>query len=153
LRTGGCARGLVARLDRGGVVLGYFFGPKIDSEKCIPDSSTLVANKAILVGQFGDLGLQNGEWKITGQLKDFQRAQWPVPEFVRKDDSGVVRVSSYDDNMNIVSERRGTSVDAKQLPRDSLMGYGAVEIRLTDLLHQGNGDSGNSRRNQARCTK
>ncbi len=40
---------------------------------------------AILSVMFGDLGLINGEWDIIGQLPNWQRGEWAMPDFVRRD--------------------------------------------------------------------
>jgi hypothetical protein len=135
LRKGGYARGVVARSsDEGKVLLGYFFGPRLAStnETALND---LDPADAILRVRFGDLGLLNGEWPVVGKVPRWDRSKWPMPDFVRRDDlsrkAWLVRYS--DDDPNRIMGEYPTDFDSK-LGRDSLSGYGAVEIVLTKLL-------------------
>jgi hypothetical protein len=135
LRKGGYARGVVTRSgDEGKVLLGYFFGPKLTSrnEAALED---LDPANAILRVMFGDLGLINGEWRVVGMLPNWNRSKWPMPDFVRRDElsrrAWLVRYS--DDDPNRKELEYPTHFDSK-LQRDSLYGYGAVEIALTKLL-------------------
>jgi len=136
LRNGGYARGIAARVGpRGKAVLGYFFGPRLrTSSEATLDG--LDPEKACLRIIFGDLGLINGEWKVIGAIPNWDRARWPMPDFVRRDPLGrrkpiVVRYSE-DDPLRMASEY---AVDADPgLATDSAYGYGAVEIELGKLL-------------------
>src|SRR3954463_2173797 len=85
LRKGGFGRGVVARSgQKGKVLLGYFFGPKLLSAENVAIDDLDPAN-AVLRIMFGDLGLINGEWKIVGRIRDWKRTDWPMPDFVRRD--------------------------------------------------------------------
>src|SRR5580765_7399095 len=102
LSSGGYARGVVARASAVGGLFGYFFGPLLRSDNTA-GFSDLNPEKAILRVRFGDLGLINGEWPICGQLGNWDRAQWPMPDFVRRDPLGHkkpirVRYSNSDPN-------------------------------------------------------
>lgn len=135
LRTGGYARGIVARCTaKGKVLLGCFFGPRLESPGDIMLDDFEPAH-AILCVRFGDLGLLNGQWPIVGKLPDWDRSRWPMPDFVRRDDlsrkAWLVRYS--DDDPSLIEEEHPTGFDSK-LERDSVYGYGAVEIVLTKLL-------------------
>ena len=86
LTTGGFGRGVVARADpkgRGGL-FGYFFAPCLASTNNVALDDFMPCN-AILRVRFGDLGLINGEWPVCGQVPNWDRSQWPMPDFVRKD--------------------------------------------------------------------
>jgi hypothetical protein len=136
LRNGGFARGVVARATQNGKgVFGYFFGPRLVSAKgaAIDD---LDPAKAILRVRFGDLGLINGEWQVLGNVPKWNRAEWPMPDFVRRDPLGVLKprlVRYSDDDPNRIEAEQVIDDDAG-LPTDSASGYGAVEIKLTKLL-------------------
>ena len=135
LRIGGFARGLVARVNpRAACVFGYFFGPKLP-ELCQGDATDFKPNSAIARLICGDLGLINGEWQIFGQLPDWQRHEWGMPDFVRRDTIGKrawrVRYSDVDPSQ-VVGE---APVDFdSDLPNNLSSGYGAVELKLTALL-------------------
>jgi hypothetical protein len=135
LRAGGYARGLVARTaPQGRVLLGYFFGPRLESAPSAVPADLDPAN-AILRVRFGDLGLINGEWPIVGHVPKWNRTQWPMPDFVRRDPLGKMkaRIVRYsDDDPNRIEEEH-TVDDGLGLEADSLHGYGAIEIRLTNL--------------------
>jgi len=136
LRAGGFARGVVVRLDRKGIVLGYFFGPRLASLSEATIDDTLRPEKAVLLARFGDLGLQKGEWRVIGHIDPWDREAWRIPGFLHLDergDRGFVRY--YDDSLRFVREERVTgSAISLHAPRDALLGYGAAEIRLTKLL-------------------
>lgn len=138
LRNGGYAVGLIARSGPSGKVLfGYFFGPKRDKLPTIDEVHGLTATHAILIGQFGDLGLLKGRWPILGGASRWEREAWPMPSLARIDVvSGAARKVTYseDDPNRPIRETTCDPEEARQLPRDSLMGAGAVEIRLTNLL-------------------
>lgn len=136
LRNGGFARGIVTRLRGDGVIFAYFFGPKLAQ----PEGSfgDVHAQEALLSGRCGDLGLLKGEWPLAGQLKDWSRNDWPLPALYREDvEAQKAWLSFYDnDNLKFVREEsvKFGQEQYKKHPYDSLMGYGAAEIRMTKLL-------------------
>ncbi len=137
LRNGGFAVGVVARMDGGGGIFGYFFGPRFADVKQI-NVLDLSPEDNILIGMCGDLGLIKNEWVVVGRIPNWSRQQWAMPKFIRgdKDDLKLI-LSTYDENsLDLISE---IEVEASEIsfldyPPDRLMGYGAVEIRLTKLL-------------------
>ncbi len=134
VRDSGFAIGVVVALDGSGIVFGYFFGPRLEAGPAeVPDPAP---EHRILWGQFGDLGLINGEWKVLGELPCWQSDDWPMPGFVRVDDeTGAARKSVYDPHTFVLlSEEPCDPSLVESLPYDGLMGYGFVEIRLTKLL-------------------
>jgi hypothetical protein len=93
-------------------------------------------DRALLRVIFGDLGLINGEWRVLGNVADWDRSKWPMPDFVRRDPLGrrkpVLVRHSDTDPMRIETEF--VIDDDSGLATDSAYGYGAVEIELTKLL-------------------
>ena len=138
LRSGGFARGLVVRLNGKGRVFGYFFGPIIAARSVVIDTADLRPDKAILVCQFGDLGLLKREWKVFGHLPRWMPDEWPMPKFLHIDKAGdMAFFRKYDDNtLKFISEERVplSSITIGNVPEDGLMGAGFVEIRLTNIL-------------------
>jgi len=138
LRNGGYARGVVARMNGNGIIFGYFFGPKINHSADVSIDDGLSPKQAILSGQFGDLGLLNGEWGVVGKMPNWSRNKWPMPPFLRVDTGNSVGVlSTYDENsLKFESEQEIdlSQVDVENTPRDRVMGYGSVEIKLTKIL-------------------
>ena len=138
LRSGGFATGLVARAGaRGKVLVGYFFGPPRGEPAKLADVQQYQPSDAVMIARFGDLSLQNGEWRIIGHSQ-WNRESWPMPRFGRVDTASGERAwcveYSEDDPNHVIRETTCSVPEAKQLPRDSLLGAGAVEIRLTQLL-------------------
>lgn len=137
LRNGGYALGVVARMDGDGIVFSYFFGPKID-EFVDLNINDLSPKKAILSGQVGDLGLLNLEWKVIGKIPNWSRKEWAMPSFLRFDEGDSIGfLSKYDENtLKFISELKIqlSKINTRDFPKDSLMGYGFVEIKLTKLL-------------------
>lgn len=140
LRNGGYAVGVVARFTAekyhgGGGLLGYFFGPKHETVPTAEVIDTLDPLKALVVLKFGDLSLLSGEWPIVGSVTDWKRENWPLPDFVRKDDISkrAWRVRYSDDNLVQPISEESAPYDSP-LQEDSIAGAGFVELRLTRLL-------------------
>ena len=136
LKDGGFARGLVARTAPDGkLLLGYFFGPRLASQ-ADADMSGLELSDAILSLRFGDLGLIKGLWPVIGALPEWNPAEWPMPNAVRRDLLGRAKpiLVRYDDNdpSKIVGEE--AIENDTDLPADGLAGHGFVEAKLTKLL-------------------
>lgn len=137
LRLGGFARGVVARMPpRGRVVLGYFFGPRLQT----PVAATLDylhPSLAVARIRFGDLGLIEGRWLVIGKVPNWNRADWPVPDFVRRDPisrrAWLVRYPN-DEPLHSVSEPLSSYDDLQLLENDGLFGAGAAEAKISKLL-------------------
>ena len=137
LRPSGYGVGLIARASRKGVLFGYFFGPRHQELPLVPEARRLTPKQAILVCRFGDLGLLRGDWPILGPMKDFVRAEWPMPPFVRyshlSGDPWFLVEYSEDDLFTPVSETRVVGA-VSGLPEDVVSGYGAIEEKLLKIL-------------------
>jgi len=136
LEKGGYARGVVARTgDQGKAVFGYFFAPCLPSkdEVRLEDINPANAIKKIM---FGDLGLINGEWPIVGAIPNWNRSEWPMQDFVRRDPLGKLKpiLVRYCDTDPMRIEAEFPIDDDSGLETDSASGYGAVEIKLSRLL-------------------
>jgi hypothetical protein len=66
LRDVGYAVGLIARANPGGVLLGYFFGPRRSEVPGLEDVAGLRPGDAVLVRMFGHLGIVRGEVAVAG---------------------------------------------------------------------------------------
>jgi hypothetical protein len=137
LRNGGFAAGLVARATkRGRVILCYFFGP-FEAAPTLADVAKLKAGEAAYVALVGDLYLIDGKWPVLGSLSEWQRADWPIPLFVRREPftERIWLVHRADDNPNKrVREELLDSPPLDALREDRIHGSGAVETVLTKLL-------------------
>ena len=128
--------GLIARCNRRGIALGYFFGPPSRKVPSLSQIGSLDPQKAVLVEMFGDLGLIRNEWPILGPYREWDRRQWPVPKFLRiplLTDKHIL--IEYDDKN--LREIRNTAIPPEKavgLAEDGLSGYGAIEIKLSKLL-------------------
>ena len=132
---GGFARGVVARsATRGGCLFGCFFGPRLENQS---DATLdgLAPDRAILKARFGDLGLINGEWLVIGAVSDWDRAQWSMPDFVRRESlrERAWRVRYEDTDPAKIEAEWPTEYDS-DLEQDAMSGYVAVEIKLDMLL-------------------
>ena len=137
LRESGFADGILARTNRRGVLLGYFFGPRRDDVPTLEEFSTFKPQNAILISKFGHLGLKQGQWPNLGSIDGWDRNEWPMPVFVRYEElTGRSFNVFYDDDdpNKLLREQRISPGPAEQGPKDGLMGAGFVEIRLTSLL-------------------
>ncbi len=135
LRGGGFARGVIARFDGKGLVFGYFFGPKLDS---LGEANTrgLDRRDAVLVGEFGDASLLNGDWPQVGRIENWNADDWPMPPLIRVDEfAGRAFLSHYDDRtFECIDEEEVSPTLVDQYPYDGTMGDHAAEIRLSVLL-------------------
>lgn len=117
LRSGGYARGVVARMSPdGNVSFGYFFGPPLSSTDSV-SLDDLNPSNAVLRVRFGELGLINGEWQVVGTICDWNRDSWPMPTELR---TRPVYEHGVDDDPEIEC--------------DGLYGHVAVENTLSKLL-------------------
>jgi hypothetical protein len=139
LRGGGFAIGVLARVSKSGVLFGYFFGPKRSAVPALEDTKGRTSFGAVLICQFGHLGLTRGTWPVLGHDPNWTQTLWPVPELHRHEGltgkSYLVKYSD-DDRLELVGEREVSYDEADRAPSEALFGNGAVEIRLTRLLDQ-----------------
>lgn len=127
---------MVARTAPDGkLLLGYFFGPRLASQT-EADLSGLEPGNAILSLRFGDLGLIKGLWPVVGKLPEWNAAEWPMPNAVRRDLLGKAKpiLVRYDNNDPSRIESEEPLENDIDLPADGLAGYGFVEAKLTKLL-------------------
>jgi hypothetical protein len=115
-------------------LLGYFFGPKLESSSNLP-SDQLDPGDAVLRIRFGDLGLIEGSWPVLGIAPEWDRSRWPFPDFVRRDPlTGRAYLVRYCDTDPRRVEFEKPVDPSCDLSADGLSGSGAVEIHLTKLL-------------------
>lgn len=136
LDDGGFAYGIVARLNGKGIVLGYFFAPRVSGVEKSIDIAGFSANDAVFICRFGDLGLIKNEWIIINELPDWNPAEWPIPPFFKLDavDPTQAYLEYYDDNLARLREEKVSPELKDKYPRDGLYGYGAVEKALNHIL-------------------
>jgi len=141
LCEGGFARGVVARMNKKGKILGYFFGPKfskIDDVHVTPD---IIPANSIDVTFFGDLGLVTNEWTVIGKIDPWVRENWPIPIFGFVEPIwkkwGELRYTPEKDLMAMIIQRVSVEEASKHLSSGT-SGSEAVEIYLTKLLRDSN---------------
>jgi hypothetical protein len=137
LTGGGFGLGLVARANPGGVVLGYFFGPRRESTPSLAECCNLRENTATMVQMFGDLGLRQGRWPILGRCDSWDPSQWPMPIFIRYEElTGRSFRVIYDDNdpNRVLREEQVTPGVSEQGPSDDMFGAKAIELTLSARL-------------------
>ena len=137
LEKGGWAVGLIARGPRR-LLLGYFFGPRRHTLPSIADILDLRPENAILVCQFGDLGLVTNRWSILGKQADWNRADWPLPPFGHIDfvdpTKAYLRIYDERDLSQLPREVATSPENARRYPEDGLAGEGAVVAELDHFL-------------------
>lgn len=137
LPGGGYGLGLVVRASPTGVLVGYFFGPRLLELPRIEDVDGLTPGQAALVRKFGDLGLRQGKWPIIGRSGRWERSDWPMPAFVRREEfTGRVFKVYYDerDPNRFVGEEEVSPEHASDMNPDGLMGAGFAERLLARTL-------------------
>lgn len=137
LRLGGFAVGMIVRTTpKGKVILGYFFGPRREFVPTVLEIEDLLPNDALRVIRFGDLALIKGEWPIIGNSTTWDRSRWLIPPFFRIDElSGKAWKIYYSDtDPNLVLKEELVQNENAGYERDALLGSGAVELLLTNML-------------------
>lgn len=137
LSRGGFAAGIVARSDKHGEILGYFFGPRRPVPPSLSDLKDKHPAHAVLICRFSDLELARKRWPILGRFPDWDRSQWPVPPFCHHDPvTGTYWRREYadDDPGHLLRQVRVTAEECARLPGDGLYGARAVEIVLDRVL-------------------
>jgi hypothetical protein len=136
LRKAGFGIGVVSRLGRSRIGLGYFFGLRLSETPDLRQLPELRAENAVLVARFGDLGLRERRWLVIGSVPHWDPKEWPVPGFRREQsltgEFFEVRYSDEDPN-DIVSETPRVEAEVANMPPDRLLTAGAVEVLLTRL--------------------
>jgi hypothetical protein len=147
--TGTFAVGLVARAPaRGGVLLGYFFGPRRREAPGQEWLGGLQPRQAVLVCRFKDTPLYRGEWRLLQAREGFSRTDWPVPAFHRFDGTSTQvpgadaiqdwRVEYSDGNLiTPVDERPASAEDLKlvdDIVFDATLLAEEVGKRVTDMI-------------------
>ncbi|MCX7057479.1 MAG: Imm26 family immunity protein [Proteobacteria bacterium] len=124
------AVGLVARAPRrGGVLLGYFFGPRRIAEPSRDWLNSRLPLHAVFVCRFKDTSLFRSEWRQLDALSAFKRADWPVPAFHRFEGS----VTYIPGGSSVTDWRVEYNDDNMVMPVSEAPAQGA-DLRLTDDL-------------------
>jgi len=132
LRTTGFAPGVIARRGESPILFGYFFHQRLP-DPSMPTEPLAPASASRLM-RFADLGLVNGSWHVVGQVAEWNRDDWPMPDFqqVGRDASVGLRLRfSEDDPIHELSREAATMDALAGLPYGGSYGSGAVEIVLT----------------------
>jgi hypothetical protein len=133
LRTGGFARGVVARYGAEAILLGYFFPFRM--ALAAAPATALEPNLASHRLRFSDLSLLQGTWPIVDAVAPWDRSRWPMPEFRSRSLPGAsvglrVRVAE-DEPGRELSATPATIEELASLPSSAVYGSGAIEILLT----------------------
>lgn len=137
LKKGGYVRGVVARMSpRGKILFGYFFSPRLTSSESVP-LNDLDPKCAVARLMCGDLGFLNGDWKICGEIKNWDRSKWSMPDFITRiphPKTGKVWITRYADNDPSKVILQVPAEPNMEYPVDSVSGQGAVEIKLDKII-------------------
>ena len=138
--TGGAyAVGVVARTAPAGrIMLAYMFGPKRDALPPLAELETLQPAQAVRRLRTGDMALLNERWPLLGDSCEWQREAWPMPAFIRRNESlqRAWRATYADADPAKLDREESVPFDTPGLESDSLYGYGATELLMTKLLTQ-----------------
>lgn len=141
LREDGFAVGRIARMaPRGRILLGYFFGPRLSAIPALKTVERLKLQQAIWAKRFGYLGLFEGHWPIIGDSENWNREEWPMPEFFMKDELSkrAYRVVYSGNDLQKMVERTLVPYDTVEKSTHGLAGAEFVEIVLDKLLSKKN---------------
>lgn len=134
---GGYAPGVVARAAPAGrIILVYLFGPKRAALPTPAELAGLRPGDALRRLRTGDMGLVNRSWPVVGQAEPWNRADWPMPAFIRRADllKRAWRETYSDADPSRLEREESVPYDSGGMEVDSLYGYGAVESLMSKLL-------------------
>lgn len=137
LQGGGHAVGVVARrAPAGRIMLAYMFGPKRDVLPSLDELDTLRPEQAVRRLRTGDMALLNERWPMLGDSEHWQRDEWPMPSFIRRNESlqRAWRATYADADPAKLDREESVPFDTPSLESDSLYGYGATELLMSKLL-------------------
>lgn len=137
LQGGGHAVGVVARrAPAGRIMLAYMFGPKRDVLPSLDELDTLRPEQALRRLRTGDMALLNERWPMLGDSEHWQRDEWPMPSFIRRNESlqRAWRATYADADPAKLDREESVPFDTPGLESDSLYGYGATELLMSKLL-------------------
>lgn len=139
LQSGGFGVGIVSRMNGRGIVFGYFLKPRREEIFSLPATTMLSPRDAVLVCQFGDLGLINHRWPIVGRDPQWNRQRWPMPPFGHRDALRPIawRREYDEDRLKQIREVLISEDEYAKLPKDGLFGYIAVETVLNSIFDGG----------------
>ncbi|WP_314517412.1 Imm26 family immunity protein [Xanthocytophaga agilis] len=134
----GYCLGLITHIHpRTKVPLGWFFRKLYDQIPTIRDSEIINKGNVILVKRFGIQGFDEDTWRIISKLDTFDKAEWPIPVFLRRPGSTPACFVYYNEDMEETgSENIPEGTDLSLYYEDGIGGSGFVEKRLTRLFLQ-----------------
>jgi hypothetical protein len=134
------AVGLVARAQRrGDTLFGYFFGPLRREPAKLEETSQYKAADAVLIARFRHDALVSGQWPLIASATDWNRSEWPMPEFhvpFTYEATGESWAVMYaDDDPDRSVRRRRISVEEEaDYPADGELAPAHVERMLAEEL-------------------
>jgi hypothetical protein len=140
------AIGLLARVNKDGICVGYFFRGLYKVVPSVETLGELHADDAVLIQRFGGKYLESKRWTIIGRHHAWDAAPWPLPEFRHRDlVSGMWHIRKYSDDkaLWITTDRIATESEAQNLPEDGCADPKWLEDRLARLLGVARGDRPN----------
>lgn len=139
LPGGDAAVGHAVRVVQGSITLTYFFTAPSDSptlEAC----RELAPRDAITAQVCGGMGIRNGEWQLLGTV-DVDPAEWPVPEFERRDTTRFggdhLYLVTLDSNLSATDTVEISTEEAGLRPPDGMCGYIAAANYVQHLITSG----------------
>lgn len=127
--------GIISRLSKTKIPFGYFYNILLQTQPKI-ESLDLSKENTIYCSQFGIQGFKDGTWKILGNLKDFERKNWPMPIFYQKRELLPGELVYIDDDLEEYKRERAplNEEEYKNYPSIGLGGSGYIEKKLAKLL-------------------
>jgi hypothetical protein len=137
LQDTGYALGLIARCapdcQR---LLAYFFGQRYPVVPKADETHQLTFQTAIDVAIITDLAFTMESWPLIGPFAKWNRANWPMPRFVRRPILGSINflVEYDDDNPSEMVSETPLADDIPSLPTDRISGVRTTAARLSRYI-------------------
>ncbi len=129
--------GLIARVTpTGEVAFCFFFHPDNSGKPSMEHTADLRKTDAISYFRCSTLGLVLGEWTVLGRANEWDRLQWPMPQFYREDVlfKGKGWIVSYSDSDPVAPIAEVRTSANTGLTSDGTLGHEAAEYVLRKSL-------------------
>lgn len=121
---------LIVAARRDGTCLGLFFDPR-KKEQILSCKGAKARFRAL----FGDLNLQQNQWKKIGCVEDLEPyLDKNTFRFRRNNLFGQCFIDTYDGDLNFVSEESVDPLSVRHLAEGGVLGAGLIEARLRQGL-------------------
>lgn len=137
LDDGRFALGVIARVETArprkpyGIFV-YFFGPYVKAQNALASPAFVKPANAVAKLNTSALGIYDGTWGKLGRLPDWNRDDWPFPDFYAENDfTGQLHRVTFSEDTLVTEVRRVPLQEKGNLERNDSHGSGAAQWQVS----------------------